>query len=86
MSPPISHLLCGMRGNPIQAGFYGLETMDCRHQRHPVTSIPVTGSGLDSDEANAAIGLVTRAAASIMTGSCLVSGEVGAGPDRCSSC
>ena len=31
------------------------------------TSNPVTGSGLDSEEANAAIGLVVRATASIMT-------------------
>ena len=45
-------------------------------------SIPVTGSGLDSHEPNAAIGLITSATASIMAGSCLVRWEVcGAIPD-----
>ena len=45
-------------------------------------SIPVTGSGLDSHEQNAAIGLVTSATASIMAGSCLVRWEVcGAMPE-----
>ena len=33
-------------------------------------SIPVTGSGLDSHEPKAAIGLVTSSTASIMAGSC----------------
>ena len=39
-------------------------------------SIPVTGSGLDSHEPNAAIGLVTSATASIMAGSRIVRWEV----------
>ena len=39
-------------------------------------AIPVTGSGLDSHEPNAAIGLVTSATASIMAGSSLVRWEV----------
>ena len=69
-----------MRGNPIPGIFpadsEGLEAMDpARGTR--ATSIHVTGSGLDSDEVNAAIGLVTRATASIMTSNSLVSGEVG---------
>ena len=56
-----------------QAGWDGLVA---KARRHQAASIPVTGSGLDSHEPNAAIGLVTSATASIMAGSRLVRWEV----------
>ena len=39
------------------------------------TAIPVTGSELDGDQANATIGLVRWATASIVAGGSLVAGE-----------
>ena len=56
------------------AGWGGLVAKDRRHQRR---QHPVTGSGLDGHEPNAAIGPVTRATASIMAGSRPARREVG---------
>ena len=53
------------------AGWDGLVAKARRPGGTSAASIPVTGSGLDSPEQNAAIGLVTSATASIMAGSLL---------------